>query len=792
MNSTSDLAALEFSRVLDALAERALGDLTRPEVRRLLPLSSLDEIDRRADAVADIRHFLDESSSSSSSPLGLGAFADISPAVEQSRPTGAVLDPADLLPLVPFLTIAGRVGENAGQRPDLTHLAALAAPLVGCPDLLAALDRTLDTSDIGGGVLDTASFELGDIRQRRRALERRITRRLEEFVADETTSRFLQDSFITQRSGRWVIPVRMDARGSIEGVVHDVSRSGETAFVEPLAILSLSNDLENLSAEEKAEVIRILRHITSLVRAHAASLLVQLAALVAFDLHHAIALFARALGLERPGIATDGSLALFGARHPILLMNALARDPSSARASVVPLDVSLSGSDLALVITGPNAGGKTVVIKTVGLAVIMALTGIPIPAASSSTVPLVDAVLADIGDEQSIDARLSTFAAHISNLARILRAATPSSLVLIDELGTGTDPVQGAALGSAILETLAARGARSLATTHLVDIVVFVHRREDMRNASMEFDRASLAPLYRLSIGEPGQSHAIEVAERYGLPTDVIALARSLAGRREIEFQSLVEDLAEKRRTHEAALVKLGAEQREVASLRASLDARLAEADEIKRRARTEALEEMRDMLDVMKREAGRALEEAKREKKKQAARELALMQERVQSELDALSPRPSIPIGEIAPGLTVRVRSLRRTAVVTQIDRQAGRVRVSVGGKDLDLPAGDLEPAGESQGKPSPARAAEPEVPEVAELKLIGMRVEEALMELEPFLNHAALARLREVRIIHGIGTGALRNAVRTNLRAHPLVASIRPGEQFEGGEGVTLATMK
>ena len=526
MNRPETLVLLEFPKVLNAIAEYAHSPATREAISGIMPMSDRLPITERHALIDEVRRLSDRGT-----PLGLGTFEDIRPLIDRLRPVGSVLEPMELLAMLSALWAMEHTFEDYKPDESTPRLAAIAERLTGFPALRRTITRTVGGE---GEILDSASITLRELRVRLRALQKKITRRLEEIVRDADYTPFIQDDFVTTRSGRWVIPVRMDAKGQVKGVVHDVSRTGETAFVEPLEIIGLSNELENISAEEKAEVIRILKAISKSLREALPEIEPQFGELVHIDMISSIAALAQRLKMTSPELNAEGKLKLSGARHPLLMMM-LGRD-------VVPLDLELSeaAGGRALVITGPNAGGKTIAIKAAGLLTLMALSGMPVPGGDGSSYPILEGVLADIGDEQSIEASLSTFAGHIGNLVRIINAAGRSTLVLMDELGTGTDPAEGAALGCAIMRELLRRGAMVLVTTHLVDIVGFVEREEGMRNASMEFDPERHAPLYRLKLGEPGQSYALEAAARYGLPSHIVDEARELMGPIRAEFQSLV------------------------------------------------------------------------------------------------------------------------------------------------------------------------------------------------------------------------------------------------------------
>ena len=453
-----------------------------------------------------------------------------------------------------------------------------------------------------------------------------------------------------------------------------------------------------------------------------------------------------------------------------------------------------------MVITGPNAGGKTIALKTAGVLTLMALCGIPVPAdGARSSFPLLDTLLVDIGDEQSIEESLSTFSAHVARIAAILHQAGPRTLALLDELGAGTEPQQGAAIACGVLRDLQQRGASVIATTHLSEIIGFVHRSPGMVNAGMAYDAENYTPLYRLISGEPGHSHAIEIARRFGMPEQVISFAREMLGTAGAEFTSLLaelhrkrEELAENRRELELQQEQLRITQRE-------LDARAAGMEQARREVREQAWGEARELLSTSRRRMNELLDEFKREKRSEIIDRLRRSAEEITEQLKPLPGEADQgpPLRDVKAGDSVHVRSLGHTGVVVQVIPKQGKARVRAGNIELDVALADLFAPPGTGGDRSPklARVAwrvDAAVSEERELKLIGLRVDEALDLLEPFLNHAALGGLREVRIIHGLGTGRLRDAVRESLARNPLVDSFRGGEPHEGRDGATVVTLR
>ncbi len=787
MITENTLSLLEFPKLLGTISALSHSDASRKAVLEILPLEERQEIEKRLGRIGELRRISDEGA-----PLRLSQFSDITSLLLRLRREGSALEPGELSVFIPFLTLLSDLSVQIAEKKESPSLKELIAPLTGFPGILAVLQKSVDSE---GNILDSASFALSELRGEVRRLEARIGKRLEEMMRDERISPFLQDTFTTQRSGRWVIPVRMDSKGQVPGVVHDVSRSGETAFIEPLAIISLSNELENLIAEQKAEEIRILRDITSRIRTVADEMDLQYRVLVHLDLLNCIALFADQLRMQTPQISDSGIIRLVRATHPLL---SLTFRKGGGKREVVPLDVDLGGDRTVMVITGSNAGGKTIAIKTIGLLQLMALSGMPVPADSSSSFPLIRDLLIDIGDEQSIETSLSTFSAHVSNISEILRRADSKSLVLIDELGTGTDPDEGAALACAVLKEIRSKEALLFATTHLTDIKGFVHRTEGMINASMEFDQRTLTPLYRLRAGEPGQSHALEIARRYGLPERIIESAKGLLGGIKMEFDNLIADLIAKRTRYETALAELKRQQEETLEKNRLLEERLAEEEVRRKEVLARAYRDASEIVITAKREMHALIEEIRRkgkQKSREALKQAEVIHEEVTDKLRELeeSDYAAPPLGEIRMGDIVFVRSLGYDASVMEVDEKHHRIRVRSGQAEIEVPASEIA---YKRGRSAEVKSGGVHLDKTdgtvsSRINLVGVRADEALSRLEPFLNHAALAGLSEVTIIHGFGTGILARTVREHLDGHPLVRSYRKGEKEEGGGGVTVVTL-
>jgi DNA mismatch repair protein MutS2 len=790
MITRETLKRLEFDKILAEIATRVHSDVTRQRLQETMPEDEMEAVRLVSGRVAEIRTL---------TSLGIGLrlerFEDIRPLLETLRPSGAILAPQELLLFLPVLRVFSDISRQLVPRGDIPLLKSIEPPLAPFSDILEPLAVSIDAD---GSIMDSASTQLREIRRGQRSLAARIRKKIEEIVRDSNIEIFLQDDFITQRSGRWVIPVRMDSKGMVKGVVHDVSSSGETAFMEPLEIIPFVNELENLNAEEKAEEIRILRQLSAWIREDAAAIGGCFETLLILDGLAAIAGFADQFGLESARMNSTGELRLAGARHPLLLM--LERQGTLPR--VEPLNLHLGGDGQAavMVITGPNAGGKTIALKTAGVLTLMALCGFPVPAdGARSSFPLLDTLLVDIGDEQSIEESLSTFSGHVARIAAILQQAGPRTLALLDELGAGTEPQQGAAIACGVLRDLQQRGAAVVATTHLSEIIGFVHSSPGMINAGMEYDAENYAPLYRLISGEPGHSHAIEIARRFGMPEQVITFAREMLGTAGTEFTSLLAELHRKREELIDTRRGLERQQGQLLATQRELDDRVAGLEQARREVREKAWGEARELISTSRRRMNELLDEFKREKRGEIIDRLRLSEQEITG---LLKPAPGEadqgpPLRDVTAGNHVHIRSLGHNGVVVQVLPKQGKVRVRAGSIELDVALADLfAPRGTGADKSHKPDRGAWKVDAVEggerELKLIGLRVEEALDLLEPFLNHASLGGQNEVRIIHGLGTGRLRAAVREYLAGSPLVEGYRAGEPHEGRDGATVVTLR
>ncbi len=778
---------LELGGVLELLAARTRTEPGRAAARGLAPASNPDDVALRLERLREMMAL----EASGEAPT-LPPLEDPATALDQVRIPGGVAEGEALRLLVAVAEAgAGLARHLRGQREAAPGLAELAREQ---PDLepLRRAARGVFAED--GSLQDRASPELAAIRRRLATAGERLRRRMASFLEGPEAERYLRDEYVTQRNGRFVIPVRADSRDAVEGIVHGASTSGATLFVEPLETVGLNNDLVRLQEEEAAEVRRILAELSAAAREAAPALEAASRLIAQVDLLLAAARLGRDFDARPAALAAAGELELQEARH--LLLEARLRQ---AGGSAVPISLALSPRERVLVVSGPNTGGKTVALKTVGLAALMTQAGLPVPA-RRAVLPVFRQVLADIGDHQSIAENLSTFSSHITALVRMCRAVAGPALVLLDELGTGTDPEEGAALGVAVVESFRRREALVLVTTHHNGLKAYAEATPGVRNASVEFDEATLRPTYRLLHGVAGRSGGLDIAARLGLPEEIVEHARSLLGEGGRTAERYIGQLAEKvaraEEDRRAAAETLSAARAEREAARdreerqaQEVQARLAAAEE---RVRKEMDRAAREVLRKLEATAGRR-EAQQRQQKARAEFTGLARRARGEGEGGGAGSGAEARPGPLAAGDRVRLQAFGREGTVEQVSGE--RVTVIVAGRRFVVGTGEvtrLAPA------PAPAagRSGQVSAPEPSdlpvELHLLGKRVEEALDELERYLDRALMAGWREVRIVHGHGTGRLKSAVRERLADHPAVLRFRPGAAGEGGDGATVAVLE
>ena len=786
------LELLEFRKIQEMLAKEADTELGRRRAMEALPAST--SLAREEQKLG--RELL-EVLAENASP-GLSGATEIRPKVTAAS-QGVVLEPQDLRRILDTIMVMESLSRWLDRvSPDYPELTRLRNAIPSLPHLRS---RLYETVDVDGEIKDSASPALQSIRRALRDSRDRLRKRAEELIRRKDIAHYLQEPIVSIRDGRYVLPVRQEHAAKIGGLVHDHSASGQTLFVEPPELLEMANQMKRLELKERDEIERILAEVSAMVGDAGELLEDGCRALSDFDFALAKARLAFRWKGSFPALSSERVLKLSEAYHPLLT------------GKPVPMDISLSQDEVrTVVITGPNMGGKTVALKTCGLLTAMALSGFPCPCREDTVIGEITGVLADIGDEQSIEENLSTFSAHISNVVRILDEAEPGKLVLIDELGAGTDPQEGAALALAVLKRLNDSGALSVITSHFSELKIAAQETPGMRNASVEWDAVNMVPTYRLVIGRPGRSNAFLVAKRLGMPEDVLEEARANMHESLVYLDDVIQDMEESAQKSREAAQAAEVDRQRAARL-------LSEWEE-----ETRALEASRkDILNQARREAAsmvnRArveLEKAIKEFREQAKRErsgyskpVRLARERLRSIRDEFGPEeegepegaPVTP-EEAVPGVEVAVKGFKEPGIVLEQPDDSGSVPVRVGSLTLrtkleDLrhiigdektPRREVAQAGESRSLMSLEKAREVSF----EIDLRGMTGEEAAPALDKYLDDALLAGLTQVRIIHGKGTGALRKAVSDLLRADPRVAEWRLGETGEGGTGVTVARLK
>lgn len=829
------LSVLEYPKVLERLAAHCDFSASKELARALAPTTSYDLALIRQQETSEARHLL------SIHEVSIGGAHDIREKVELAR-RGGVLEPVDLLDVKSTLISCRQLKKTlekfrkSGTEPQTTpetgpeqvkrkkpgrgepateitnyqypRLAEMALALPATLGIVDAITRTINDK---GEVLNSASPKLGAIRKELRIAHERLMSRLQRYLTDSTTVPMLQEALITQREGRYVIPLRAEFKGQIKSIVHDQSSSGATLFVEPLAVVELNNEYREKQMSERNEVLRVLAEVSTQVGMAAGEILPGVAALAEIDLAFARAKYAEEICAAEPILVGKSAgknlpaaplsqlvIRLYKARHPLI-------DP----ATVVANDIDLAPGTRAVIITGPNTGGKTVSLKTVGLLVLMAQSGLHIPAQSGSELCLFQDIFADIGDEQSIEQSLSTFSGHITNIIRILKKIDARSLVIFDELGAGTDPQEGAALARAILQHLLDSHCTTFVATHYPELKSFAHSTEGVVNASLEFDVATLRPTYRLTLGIPGRSNALAIASRLGLPESIVTAARNAVNPDELRTDKLLDDLRKERNRSSREREKAEKVRSRLDELQKELEQRLEKIEDERREVIARAKAEAELEVEVLKRSLGRLKADLKKLRQPVDALEkleikMEAMEEKVIQPVERQKTKAeSAPSGAASPlklGEKVILRALGSEGIIISLSEadaevQVGslRIRSKLGDilrkTDEDAPAEN--PPSKSKSPQQPRNAAKSiQAPTLSmELDLRGQRAEDALMMLESYLEKAYMSGLPFVRIIHGKGTGILRQEVRAALKGHEYITSFEEGHPSEGGDGVTVA---
>lgn len=788
------LKVLEYDKIIDLLEKQAGSAMTRKVIADLKPMTDPRMIATALEETDEASRLI-----SFKGALPLGNFYDIDDYVGYAKKGGS-LTLKQLLHVLYNLRITRQVKNfMKGDVPDLPIIQSLTEMLEVFRDLEEEIDGAVLSED---ELKDTASHELNSIRRSIVRQNEAIKNRINQMISRSDNQSYLQDAIVTVRDGRYVIPVKAEHRSRFPGIVHDQSSSGATLFIEPQMIVDMNNQLRELEAAEKAEIERIIAELSSRTGEHGAVLRNNQKILLQLDLFMAKGKLAHIQNAECPKVSDDGVLDLRAARHPLL-------DQKTA----VPVDIRLGDEYRALIVTGPNTGGKTVTLKTAGLLSMMAQTGLHIPASSQSSIPVYRNIFADIGDEQSIEQSLSTFSSHMKNIVDIVHGAGEGTLALIDELGAGTDPTEGAALAISIIETLKEQGTHILATTHYTELKKYALESHDVENASMEFDVETLSPTYRLTIGVPGKSNAFEISEKLGLPSEIIEKSRNLIQRGDIEFEHVLAAIEEDRKKAQDQRQEAEMMMAEMRKKEEELEKRLADARRKEEKLINDAKEQARNIISDAKEVTKTVQEELKQlakaetlsEKQRrfeQSRRKVKDAAGRYKEVLKIEENSNPVSVDDIRIGDRVKVLSIRQNGEIIGLPDSRGELTVQVGPMKMKCRAKDLMLILDGRKKkPKPARSSKSSYGSLYKSKTAnistsinvqGKNLDDALAEVIKYIDDATMAHLEEITIIHGRGEGILRKGIHQMLRTNSQVAEYRKGAYSEGGDGVTVVKLR
>lgn len=782
------LKTLEYDKVREQVAKFCTSSLGKSAIEQLIPETDFD-------TVVELLEEMDEGLSilRVKGNVPMGGIFDVRPQSKRAQ-IGGMLSPIELMEIASTIRAARILRnfiEDIEQEEDITipHFIERKEQM---PILTALQHEINDCIDDNGAVLDSASTILRSIRQSLRAEEAKVRQKLESLTRGSNATKMLSDAIVTIRNDRFVIPVKQEYRGHYGGIVHDQSSSGQTLFIEPESVVQANNEIQRLKVKEKAEIERILLELSAKVQEVAHDLFVLVQILGDIDVILAKGKYGQANKCTKPKMNQEGYIRLVRARHPLISIE-----------EAVPNTIDFGSDITAIVITGPNTGGKTVTLKTVGLCTLMAQAGLPVPALDGSELAVFDQLFADIGDEQSIEQSLSTFSSHMVNIVDILGKFDARSLVLFDELGAGTDPQEGAALAISILDEVVGRGARVMATTHYPELKAYGYNRPGVVNASVEFDIETLSPTYRLLIGVPGRSNAFEISKRLGLKESIIQQARSFTGSDRHEVESMIASLEESRRRSEREADEAHVLLEEAQQLHEQLEERLRIYDEKKEALEKKAKEKARKIIDEAKKESEKVIAELRemRANASKVVKEHELIE--AKKKLDAAAPQENqvlkkqAQIRERAQNLKigdeVKVLSYGQKGILIEKVSDTEWI-VQIGILKMKLEESDLQYVTPEKEKQTVVmtNVKNRNGHVKLELDLRGERYEEAILRTEKYIDDALLANYPRVSIIHGKGTGALRQGIQNYLKGHKRVKSFRYGEAGEGGFGVTVIELK
>lgn len=784
MEPQRELRVLEFYKIREMLASHSITPMGKELCLALKPYTDIGEVQRALDETEEAVVLL---TYTGGNPLVW--FGDVREALVMAE-KGASLNPRALLDVAGCLR-AARAARAAlvKDRQDTPILTGLASRLTTLPAVEQDISDAILSED---EIADRASVELSQIRRQIRSANERMREKLNQMIRSSSFAKYLQDAIITMRGDRYCIPVKAEHRASVPGLVHDQSASGATLFVEPMVVVELGNDLKQLHAKEQQEIARILQALTDRLAPHADELRTDIDILNHLDFAFAKGQLSREMSAVLPKLNTRGYIRIIRGRHPLI-----------DRDKVVPTSLWLGDDFTTLIITGPNTGGKTVTLKTVGLLTLMAQAGLQVPAELGTELAVFERVYADIGDEQSIEQSLSTFSSHMTNIVAIIQHVTDRDLALFDELGAGTDPTEGAALAQTILTSLLSRKVRTMATTHYSELKAFALSTPGVENASVEFDVATLRPTYRLSIGIPGKSNAFEISRRLGLSEEIIDGARQLLSQNDVRFEDVIANAEYHRQIAEKERKMAEETRQETVALRNEAEKLRREMEQSREKNMRKAREDAKRVMENARREADVIISDLKKLKKQAQTpeHEVQALRKRMEKGIDELSEglvQPSqthfTPPKTLRVGEQVEIVNLKTQGTVLTPPDSKGEVQLQAGIMKLKAHLSQLRvvepPKKKATGVRAKTSTAVRSVP--LELDIRGMAQDEAIPEVDRYLDEATLAGLNEVSIIHGKGTGVLRSGIQRHLKGHMDVQSYRLGRYGEGEDGVTVVTLK
>lgn len=795
MNKRS-LRILEYNKILAQLTEFATSSMAKKRCDRMKPQRDINTINQLQEETRDALLRLYRQGN-----LSFTGLTDIGASIKRLEVKGS-LTSKELLDVAAVLGVAltaRRYGDGSDLAPDMENppfdcLTSRFNQLMPLEHISSEIKRCILAEN---EIADDASSHLKTIRRNIKLTNEKLHQQLAKMIKNDDTRDKLQDSLITMRNGRYCIPVKQEYRSQFPGMIHDQSQSGSTLFIEPMAVVNLNNEIKELANEELIEIESILENLSLMAAEAVEDIAYDMELLTELDFIFARAKFARSYNGSQPVFNTDGIIDIKSGRHPLL-----------DKHSVVPVDIRLGEDYNLLIVTGPNTGGKTVSLKTLGLFTLMGQAGLHIPAMDGSKLAVFDDVFADIGDEQSIEQSLSTFSSHMSNIVYIVNHAGPNTLCLFDELGGGTDPTEGAALAIAILNFLKNMGARCMATTHYSELKTYALSTEGVENASCEFDLASLRPTYKLMIGIPGKSNAFAISSKLGLPDYIISAAREQIASDAIDMETLIADLENSKRSIEEDERAIENYKKEIEELKKSLETKEENLDTKKAEILRKAREEARELIEEAKEVADQTIRDYNKWRNNPNKADMRSMEEKRGKLRDKIKDYDKA--GTSAPKKTsnhkakdfhigdmVEVISMGAKGTITSLPDNKGNVSVQMGILNSRLPISDLiiikEPAfttnaaNYNKGRTSVSKSMHIS----PEINVMGMTVAEATQEIDKYLDDACLSHLNKVTIIHGKGTGALRNGIHQYLKKQPHVKSFRAGEFGEGEYGVTIVEL-